>query len=106
MTLLDDALPRYDVVERHRTDVRAPADVVYETVRHLDLSDSGLVRSLLALRYLPARLLGGDHGRRRLCRSTPWWPPAASSCSPSDRVRRSSSVWSGASGRRPAGCGR
>jgi hypothetical protein len=55
--VLDDLMPRYDVVERHRTLVRAaPADV-YAAIRVADLSGGVLTRALLALRAIPAVLI-------------------------------------------------
>ena len=55
--IIDESLPVYDVVERHRTEVRAPVERVYDAVRRLDLGGgSATVRSLLWLRGLAARL--------------------------------------------------
>lgn len=52
-TLIDEYLPRYDVVERHQIEIKAPSDIVYEATRNLDLSDSIIVRTLFRLRELP-----------------------------------------------------
>ena len=52
--LLDDLMPRYDVVERHRTVVRAAPSAVYAAVREADLAGGVVTRTLLALRALPA----------------------------------------------------
>ena len=54
--LIDDCLPRYDAVERHRIEVNAPADLVYDGAVNLDLKDSGIVRTLFRLRELPGCL--------------------------------------------------
>ena len=52
--LIDEYLPEYDVVERHRTAIRASREPVYESVRRLDMTRSPVIRSLFALRSLPA----------------------------------------------------
>lgn len=50
---VDDFLPNYDVASQHRIDIRAPASVVYQAMRGVDLSRSWIVRSLFRLRGLP-----------------------------------------------------
>ena len=57
--LLDAAMPRWDVVERHATRVRAPATRAYHAVRTADLAGSGVVKLLFALRSLPALVATG-----------------------------------------------
>ncbi len=52
--LLDELMPRFDVVERHRTVVRAPPSVVYAAIREADLAGGPVTRTLLALRAVPA----------------------------------------------------
>jgi hypothetical protein len=52
--LLDELMPRFDVVERHRTVVRASPDRVYAAIREADLAGGPITRALLALRALPA----------------------------------------------------
>jgi hypothetical protein len=52
--LIDDFLPVYDATERHRIDIRAPAEQVYAAVQTLDLGHSPIVRWLFLLRGLPA----------------------------------------------------
>lgn len=52
--LIDEYLPDYDVVERHRTFVRASRGAVYEAVRGLDMTRSPVIRALFALRSAPA----------------------------------------------------
>ena len=54
--LIDEYLPEYDFVERHRTLIRAPREAVYEAVRRLDMIRSPVIRGLFALRSLPAIL--------------------------------------------------
>ncbi len=48
--LIDDYLPRFDFVERHRIRIGAPIDRVYKETRNLDLSDSLIVRALFGVR--------------------------------------------------------
>jgi hypothetical protein len=55
--LLDELMPTYDVVERHRTTVRASPDRVYAALRAADLSGGLVTRTLLAVRVLPAVLI-------------------------------------------------
>jgi hypothetical protein len=55
--LLDDLMPRYDVVERHRTLVRAAPEAVFAAIRDADLGGGLLTRALLALRMFPAGVL-------------------------------------------------
>lgn len=54
--LLDEIMPRYDVVERHATVVRASPAVVYAAIWEADLIAGPITRSLLALRALPAAI--------------------------------------------------
>lgn len=61
--LIDEYLPEYDVVERHRTAIRASRERVYEAVRELDMTRSPVIRGLFALRGLPA-LLARSSARR------------------------------------------
>ena len=55
--ILDDLMPRYDVVERHRITVRAPVDVTFAAIREADLAGGLIPRVLLGLRSIPAALL-------------------------------------------------
>jgi hypothetical protein len=57
MTLLDDLMPVYDVVERHSIIVRAAPPVVFQAIRAADLGGGLLARLLLALRAVPAAVL-------------------------------------------------
>lgn len=52
--LIDDHLPHADFAERHALRVHARPERAYEAARRLDMSGSLLVRSLFALRSLPA----------------------------------------------------
>jgi len=65
-TLIDEFLPRYDVVERHAARVRAPATTTYAALRTADLGSSWLVRLLLGLRALPGAIRGGWEAVRAL----------------------------------------
>lgn len=56
-SLLDDLMPRYDVVERHRTYVRATPAEVFAAIRDADLSGGMITRSLLLVRAAPAAIL-------------------------------------------------
>ena len=47
-------MPRWDVVERHETRIRAPRERVWQAARTLDLGRSPVIRTLFALRSLPA----------------------------------------------------
>ena len=62
--LLDEVMPRYDVVERHATVVRASPAVVYAAIREADLIAGPITRSLLALRALPAVILAVQRSPR------------------------------------------
>jgi hypothetical protein len=65
--LIDDHLPRADFAERHALRVHAPPERVYEAARRLDLTGSMLVRTLFALRSVPALLTRRpDRGERAL----------------------------------------
>lgn len=55
--LLNELMPVYDVVERHRIIVRAARDVVFRAIREADLSGGPLTRALLAVRAIPAAIL-------------------------------------------------
>jgi hypothetical protein len=55
--LLDELMPVYDVVERHRIFVRAAPDIVFAAIREADLGRGPLTRTLLALRAIPAGAL-------------------------------------------------
>ena len=54
--LLDELMPVYDVVERHRILVRAAPEITFAAIKSFDLSDSLLIRALLGARSLPAVL--------------------------------------------------
>ena len=50
--LLDRFMPRYDIVERHHSDVAAPAHVTFATACHSSLEDSAMVRAIFKAREL------------------------------------------------------
>ncbi len=55
--LLNDLMPVYDVVERHRTVVDAVPAVVFRAIREADLGGEPLTRALLAVRAIPAGVI-------------------------------------------------
>jgi hypothetical protein len=44
--LLDRFMPAYDVVERHRVSVAAPAEITFEAAREMDLLQSPIARAI------------------------------------------------------------
>ena len=50
-------MPVYDVVERHRTLVRANPEAVYAAIREADLAGGPIATALMGLRTLPAALI-------------------------------------------------
>ena len=58
MTSLDRLIPVPRLVEIDRIDLGAPAEKVWDLVRHGDLARSPFIRALFTLRALPARLAG------------------------------------------------
>ena len=50
-------MPVYDVVERHRTIVRATPDAVYAALREADLAGGPLAATLMTVRLVPALLI-------------------------------------------------
>ena len=59
--LLDRFMPIYDVVERHRIGVRAPADVTFSAAREQDLLGVPAIRAIFKTRAL---VLGGAADQR------------------------------------------
>jgi hypothetical protein len=59
VTLLDDALPKYEFAERHHKHVAAPPEWALEAAKDATPAEMRFVRSLFALRSLPARLTRG-----------------------------------------------
>ena len=55
--LLDRFIPNYDIVERHHTPVRAPADATFAAACEVDLMNSRLVRAIFKGREL---ILGAE----------------------------------------------
>src|SRR5215218_1370059 len=63
--LLDELMPVYDVVERHRTLVRATPDAVYAALREADLAGGPLTTLLMSVRLVPAMLIALARSPRR-----------------------------------------
>lgn len=57
VVLLNELMPVYDVVERHQTAVRATPEQVFDAIRTADLGGDTVIRTLFAVRVLPAALL-------------------------------------------------
>ncbi len=55
--LLDDLMPQFDVVERHRIIIRSPPDVVFGAIREANLAGGPVTSGLLAVRAVPAALI-------------------------------------------------
>lgn len=55
-----ELLSQFDVESSHSIQIAAPASVVYEVARNLDLSESLVVRGLFALRCMPPSALKID----------------------------------------------
>ncbi len=55
---LDDVLPDPHFSERHQRRIAAPPAAVWEALQQLRIGDMALSRSLMAVRELPARLIG------------------------------------------------
>ena len=56
--LLDRFMPRYEVRERHRALVHAPASVTFAVAKQASFQRSPVVRAIFALRSIPSRLRG------------------------------------------------
>ncbi len=71
--LIDEYLPRYDVVQRHSIRVRATQAETYAAITATDFAGGPIIRVLFALRMLPGALLHGRSGLRALVqrRATP-----------------------------------
>jgi len=54
---LDEFMPRYDIVERHHIQVRAPAEITLAAASELDLMDSPIARAIFKGREL---ILGSE----------------------------------------------
>ena len=63
--LLDRFIPEYDVVERHRIRIAAPADVVFRAACEQDLMRSRLVRAIFRTREIVLGASGGDRAQPR-----------------------------------------
>ncbi|MBW3671300.1 MAG: hypothetical protein KY432_06465 [Acidobacteria bacterium] len=65
--LLDQLMPEYDVVERHRIMVRASPAVVFDAIREANLAGGPVTRLLLALRAAPAAAVSLARSPRATC---------------------------------------
>ena len=63
--LLDQFMPRYDVVERHSIHVAAPTDTTLAVARQIDLQASALVRAIFKAREIILGAAPDDRPRRR-----------------------------------------
>lgn len=66
MMLIDEYLPRFDVVERHSITVRATAARTFAAIATTDFANGSIVRLLFFLRGLPQALIRGRDGLRAL----------------------------------------
>lgn len=64
--LIDELMPRYDVVERHEINIAAPAGVVYRCAREVDLGRLPISMALLTLRMIPHLMTGTVRPSRRM----------------------------------------
>jgi len=62
-TLLNRFMPEYDIVERHRIRVEAPADRALAAARQVDMRASPLIRAIIRLRALAMGDTVDDAGR-------------------------------------------
>jgi hypothetical protein len=76
--LIDEWMPTYHAVERHQVRIAAPRERVWNTVRRMEFGRPWVIRALMAVRTLPARLAGrgrktgdeeGDDGAGGLLRA-------------------------------------
>ena len=68
--LIDEHLPRYDVVERHQVVVAATPRRVYSSARALDTGHLPFTAALLAVRGIPHLLTGSVRPSRRMTLDT------------------------------------
>lgn len=61
--VIDDLMPDYDASEFHEIRVDASADRTYQAILAADFANNSIVRVLLAIRALPARLFGVSSAR-------------------------------------------
>jgi hypothetical protein len=57
-SLIEKFMPTYEVAERHKIRVEAPAEYTFAAAREMDVNRSPLVRAVFAVRTLPSRLHG------------------------------------------------
>ena len=63
--LIDEYLPRYDVVERHAITVRATPSRTYAAIKTTNFADGTIIRLLFFIRGLPEAILRGGNGFHR-----------------------------------------
>ena len=63
--LIDEFMPRYDVVERHAIEVRGSPLAAYDALLGMDFTASGVVRVLEAIRTFPAAVAAWRGGATR-----------------------------------------
>ncbi len=63
--LIDEFMPRYDVVERHAIEVPGSPLAAYDALLRMDFTASGIVRVLEAIRTFPAAVAGWRAGASR-----------------------------------------
>jgi hypothetical protein len=63
--LIDEYMPRYDVVERHTLEVSGSPAAAYDALLRADFAASGVVRVLEAIRTFPATHLAWRRGSPR-----------------------------------------
>ena len=51
--LIESFIPNPDAVERHKIEIAASREVVYQAIWTTDLGSSPIIKSLMALRSLP-----------------------------------------------------
>ncbi len=69
VVLIDRHMPEFDVFERHAIVVDAPADATYAAARDVDLAGSAVVKTLFAVRAVPATVRHPRTAMRRAGRS-------------------------------------
>ena len=62
--LIDEYLPRYDVVERHAITVHATPSRTYAAIKSTNFADGAIIRLLFFLRGLPEAILRSGNGFR------------------------------------------
>lgn len=69
-TLLDSFMPRYEVVERHRIEIAAPAETVMAAAREMDIARSSLVQAIFKAREIALGASSAERKSRGLIEET------------------------------------